>query len=131
MANQTKKEDQLAVWLESMFGPNAPRKDLARKVVIGIQKWLHRLTLAYVALLAFSLLWLKWRGERNWITSTMLYLPASGWLLPLFFLTPVCFIARRASCAFHLVAVFLVLFVYIHPRFSLASSPQKEKLTIL
>lgn len=88
------------------------------------RKGLTGATAAYFLFLFVLLAALGWWGERNWLLSILLFIPAALWLMPLLLLTPLHLIFRPALCGFTLAAILLTAFIYLD--FNWSFSGQKK-----
>lgn len=104
---------------------------MVSKLPPGIRRELKSLTIFYLIFLLVILLLLKHVGERNWISSVLIYLPPTGWLLPLAFLTPLCLFCRSRLYWLHLLAVLFVFFFYMDFHWSFRTTPKKSTLTLV
>lgn len=101
--------DRIIAILEHRKAPDS----ILRRTFLATRILLLVVNLAYLAALIVILAAMEWVGERNWIISTLLFLPPVGWLLPLGLLTPATLLLHARQTAIHAVAVVLVLFVYM------------------
>ncbi len=91
------------------------------------------LLLSYLYLVGLALLLaaLEWYGERNWLLSFLMYLPPTGWLLPLLFLTPLSLLFAPKACWSYFVCLFLVLFLFMDFKWSRWPRADDSTLTVL
>jgi vancomycin resistance protein VanJ len=112
--------------LDALVNAVRQRKEpqgLVQRAIRWFRTGLAVLTFAYLVVLMVILALLEWHGERNWILAFLLYLPPTGWLLPLAALTPLCLLFRWRLVFVHLGCLLLVLGIYMKPRWSLLSPP--------
>ena len=102
------------------------------------QKFLQRIRftsrlLSYTYLLGLVVLLaaMEWHGERNWLLSFFLYLPPTGWLLPLIFLTPLCLLFAPKACWSHFFCLILVLYFYMDFKWARGHTANGPTLTVL
>ena len=97
----------------------------------SVARVLPGLTFVYVGSLIVVLGLMEWYGEKEWLISTLLFLPPTLWALPAIVLWPLCLLLRRRLCWLHGAAIFLVLFGFMHFRISAPRPRGPDTLTVL
>lgn len=86
----------------------------------------------YLGSLLPALLWLEWRGEQQWLSSLILYLPMQALLLPALLLAPLCLLLGRPRwAALHGVAIIAVAFGYGNFRWIAPRPAGPESLCVI
>ncbi|MBI3874997.1 MAG: endonuclease/exonuclease/phosphatase family protein [Verrucomicrobia bacterium] len=119
--------DRLSRVLADRKNPQGTYKKLLR--------WTGRLlavaTVAYALGLLALLAAMEWHGERHWLLSFLLFLPAQGWLLPLVALTPLCLLVRPRLVFIHLGCAVFVLWLYMGWRISFQREAKGPTVTLV
>ncbi len=102
-----------------------------QKVLQRIRSTAKLLTYTYLLSLIVLLAGMEWYGERYWLLSFLMYLPPTGWLLPLIFLTPLCLLFAPKTCWSHLFCLILVLYFYMDFKWSRWPAANGPTLTVL
>jgi endonuclease/exonuclease/phosphatase family metal-dependent hydrolase len=74
---------------------------------------------------------MEWIGERNWILSLLIYVPAHLWLMPLGVLVPACLYFRSWRFLWPLGCVILAFFLFAPCRWAGQPEPPAGSLTFL
>ncbi|MFN7138551.1 MAG: endonuclease/exonuclease/phosphatase family protein, partial [Limisphaerales bacterium] len=77
----------------------------------------------YVLFLLVFLFFVRWTGERFWLSSLILLLPAQIWLIPLFLLLPLALLFQRRSVWVLIVGAAVVMLGYLDFRWSIERAP--------
>lgn len=119
--------DRLEKLLSDRKNPDSAFQKISRSFRAG-------LTIATVAcfiVLIGLIFLLKGLGERNWLLSVLLFVPAAVWLIPFFLLTPFHLMARPRLCWITVMALLAVFFVYLDFHWSFSAGESKAGLTLL
>ncbi|MEO5803137.1 MAG: endonuclease/exonuclease/phosphatase family protein [Verrucomicrobiota bacterium] len=79
----------------------------------GFRKGLTLATIAYFIFLMVLLFLIGWWGERNWLLSVLLFVPAIIWFVPFILLTPFHLVFRPKLCWITVAALPVICFVYL------------------
>ena len=123
--------DRLLDWIVRVVKDRRNPQGILQTALRWTRRTLLAATLAYVIFLLTLLAALEWHGERNWLLSFLLYLPAQGWLLPLLPLTPLCLIFRPRLCLWHLFCLVAVLFFYMDYHWSRWPEPKGPTIKLI
>ena len=74
---------------------------------------------------------LGWWGERNWLLSIFLFVPAIIWFVPFILLTPFHLAFRPKLCWISVVALVAICFIYLDFCWAFSVSKNKPGLTLL
>ena len=81
--------DRIFDFLERFWKSRKEPVGLYQRVLKWIRRGVASLNILYLVALAGVLLLLEFYGERNLTLCFLLFLPAKGWLMPLFGLIPI------------------------------------------
>ncbi len=130
-AQQNTLVDRLLDALVKAVRERKDRAGLVQRALGWFRKGLYAVSVAYLIILVHVLALMEWHGERNWILAFLLYLPPTGWLLPLVVLTPVCLLFRWRLVGVHLACIIVVIGFYMKPQWSRWPGSKGPTLTIL
>ncbi len=102
-----------------------------QKILSRIRFGSKLLSYSYLVSLTLLLAAMEWYGERSWLLSFLLYLPPTGWLLPLLILTPLAVVFTPKVCWSQLGCLLLVLFLYMDFKWSRWPVVNGPSLTVL
>ena len=124
--------ERLLDLLERAWRDRKEPDGLFRKLLRWIRWLLTGVTALYWISLVTILLLLEYVGEKHLTLAYLVYLPAHGWLLPIFVLAPVCLLFHPKLSLAYLPAVVLVLWFYMGYRVSSWEEPDPGRgFTIL
>jgi len=131
MRNQKPTSECIFDWLEKLLHERKNSESALQKIIRKLRTVLTFATVVYFLGLIALMFLLSWWGERNWILSILLFVPAVIWLLPLFLLAPCQIFIRPKLCWISLAAVIVLGFVYLDFNWAFFGNENKRGLTLL